>query len=161
VQQWDQRQPDHTNSVSLALRIIDVETGRLLFGGQGHLTDPTSDNPESSARVIVHRILTLFGSQTGLLGSGRIGVNWELKEERGARYYLVRELRSGLPGEKAGLKVGDRVMACNGAPLSGARGERDAKRICQVEAGQTLQLEIRRADQLLDVRVTAEKRPGL
>lgn len=161
VQQWDQRPADHTNSVSLALRIIDVETGRLLFSGQGHLTDPTSDNPEGSARVIVHRILTLFGSQTGLLGSGRIGVNWELKEEREARFYLVRELRSGLPGEKAGLKVGDHVVACNGTPLSGARTERDAKRICQIEAGQTLQLDVRRAGEFLDVRVTAEKRPGL
>ena len=161
VQQWEQREQEHANSVSLALRMIDVETGRLLFSGQGHLTDPTNDNPESSARLIVNRILTLFGAQTSLLGSGRIGVNWAWKEERGKRFYQVRELRSGLPADKAGLKAGDRVVACNGTPLSVVKTERDAKRLCQVEAGQDVELEVIRADQSLVVRMIAEKRPGL
>ena len=127
VQQWQRYEQERTNSVSLALRMIDVETGLLLFSGQGHLTDSTHENPESSARLIVHRILTQFGSQTGLLGSGRIGVHWELQEERGGRFYVVKELRGGLPAEKAGLRVGDRVMACNGEPLSGIKTEREAK----------------------------------
>ena len=161
VQQWERREQDRTHSVSLALRMIDVETGVLLFSGEGHLTDPTTDDPEGSARLIVHRILARFGSQTGLLGSGRIGVNWELQEEKGTRFYIVRELRSGLPAEKAGLKVGDRVVACNGAALTGVTVEREAKRLCQVEAGQTLHLDVRRADGPMQVVVTADKRPGL
>jgi hypothetical protein len=89
--------------------MIDVESGVVLFYGQGHSSDATADDPEGLARVIAHRILARFGSQTGLLGSGHIGVNWELQELGGARYYLVRELRGGLPADKAGLKVGDRV----------------------------------------------------
>jgi hypothetical protein len=161
VQQWERREQERMHAVSLALRMIDVETGQLLFSGEGHLTDPTTDNPESSARLIVHRILARFGAQTGLLGSGRIGVNWELLEDRGSRFYVVRELRSGLPAEKAGLRVGDRVLACNGKPLAAAKTEWDAKRLCQVEAGQTLQLDVRRADQPVEVIMTAEKRPGL
>ena len=132
-----------------------------MFNGEGHLADSTTDDPEGSARLIVHRILARFGSQTGLLGSGRIGVNWDLLESAGARYYLVRELRSGLPAEKAGLKVGDRVVACNGALLSGVASEREAKQLCQVEAGQTLQLHVRRAGQPIEITLTAEKRPGL
>lgn len=161
VQQWERQEQARTNSVSLSLRMIDVETGQLLFSGEGHLTDPTSGDPEGSARLIVHRILARFGSQTGLLGSGRIGVNWELQESAGSRFYVVRELRSGLPAEKAGLRVGDRVVACNGAALAGVKTERDAKRLCQVEAGQTLQLEVRRGDFAMGVAVTAEQRPGL
>jgi len=161
VQQWERQEQDHANSVSLGLRIIDVETGILLFSGEGHLTDPTTDDPESSARLIVHRVLARFGSQTGLLGSGRIGVNWELQEEKGARFYVVREIRSGLPAEKAGLKVGDKVLACNGAALTAVKTEREAKRLCQVDAGETLQLDIRRTDRLVSIPVTAEKRPGL
>jgi len=133
----------------------------LLFSGEGHLTDPTTDNPESSARLIVHRILTRFGSQTGLLGSGRIGVNWELQEEKTGRFYVVKELRSGLPAEKAGLKVGDHVVGCNGLALTNAKTERDAKRLCQVQVGQTLQLDVRRADRSIAIAVTAERRPGL
>ena len=161
VQQWERHEQERTHSISLALRMIDAETGVLLFSGEGHLTDPTTEDPESSALLIVHQILARFESQTGLLRSGRIGANWELQEEKTARFYLVRELRNGLAAEKAGLKVGDHVVGCNGSALSGAKTERDAKRLCQVDAGQTLQLDVRRADQSIEVVVTAVKRPGL
>ena len=161
VQQWERQEQGRTNKVSLSLRMIDVETGQLLFNGEGYLADFTTDDPESSARLIVHRILARFGSLTGLLGSGRIGVNWELQEEKGTRFYMVRDLRRGLPAEKAGLKVGDRIMACNGASLAAVRTDRDAKRLCRVEAGETLQLEVRRANSPIELFVTAEKRPGL
>lgn len=161
VQQWEQHVDARTNAVSLSLRMIDVETGQLLFNGEGYLTDQTTDDPERSARIIVHRILARFGSQTGLLGSGRIGVNWELLESGGSRYYAVRELRSGLPAEKAGLHVGDQVVGCNGSALAGVKSEREAKRLCQIEAGQPLKLDIRRAGSLLELGIVAEPRPGL
>ena len=161
VQQWERTVGEQVSRVSLALRMIDVESGLVLFHGEGHGSDATADDPEGLARVIANRILARFGSQTGLLGSGRIGVNWDLQESAGARYYLVRELRSGLPAEKAGLKVGDRVVACNGAVLSSVSSEREAKQLCQVEAGQTLQLDVRRAGQPIEISLAAEKRPGL
>jgi len=161
VQQWERREQERMHAVSLSLRMIDVETGLLLFSGEGHVNDPTTDDPENSARLIAHRILARFGSQTGLLGSGRIGVNWELLEENGEKFYVVRELRSGLPAEKAGLTVGDKIVACNGITLVMMKTEREVKRVCQVEAGQVLRLDVRRADRLREVIVTAEKRPGL
>ena len=161
VQQWERTAGEQVSRVSLAFRMIDVESGLVLFIGEGHGSDATADDPEDLARVIAHRILARFGSQTGLLGSGRIGVNWELQELAGARYYLVRELRSGLPAEKAGLKIGDRVVACNGAALSTVSSDRDAKRLCQVEAGQTLKLDIRRAGSPLELSIIAGSRPGL
>ncbi len=161
VQQWERHEQERMHRVSLALRMIDVETGLLLFSGEGHMADPLTDDPEGSARLILHRMLARFGSQTGLLGSGRIGVNWELLEEKGVRFYLVRELRSGLPAEKAGLRVGDRVVACNGSSLSAVRTEQEAKQICRVEAGETLGLDVRRADGDLNLMVMADKRPGL
>jgi C-terminal processing protease CtpA/Prc len=161
VQQWERTEGDQVSRVSLALRMIDVESGLVLFSGDGQGSDATADDPDGLARVIAHRILARFGSQTGLLGSGRIGVNWELQESAGARYYLVKELRGGLPADKAGLKVGDRVVACNGIGLATVKSERAAKRLCQVEAGKTLQLDVRRAGQPMEITLTAEKRPGL
>ena len=161
VQQWERAEGDQVSRVSLVLRMIDVESGQVLFNGEGYGADATADDPESMARAIAHRILARFGSQTGLLGSGRIGVNWDLQESAGARYYLVRELRSGLPSEKAGLKVGDRVVACNGIALATVTSDREAKRLCRVEAGHTLHLDVRRADQPMAIPITAEKRPGL
>ena len=161
VQQWERIEGEQINRVSLALRMIDVESGVVLFNGEGYGSDATADDPEGLARVIVHRILARFGSQTGLLGSGRIGVNWDLQESAGVRYYLVRELRSGLPAEKAGLKVGDRVVACNGIALATVTSDREAKRLCRVEAGQALKLDVRRAGLPLELSVAAETRPGL
>lgn len=161
VQQWERTVGEQVSRVSLVFRMIDVESGLVLFNGEGHSSDATADDPEGLARVIAHRILARFGSQTGLLGSGRIGVNWDLQESAGVRYYLVRELRSGLPAENAGLKVGDRVMACNGTVLSSVSSEREAKQLCQVEAGQILRLNVRRAGQPIEISLTAEKRPGL
>jgi PDZ domain/Curli production assembly/transport component CsgG len=161
VQQWERAEGDQVSRVSLAFRIIDVESSAVLFNGEGYGSDATADDPESVARVIVQRILARLGSQTGLLGSGRIGVNWDLQESAGVRYYLVRELRGGLPAEKAGLKVGDKVVACNGIALATVTSDREAKRLCRVEAGHTLHLDVRRADQPMAISVTAEKRPGL
>ena len=161
VQQWERAEGDQVSRVSLAFRIIDVESSAVLFNGEGYGSDATADDPESVARVIVQSILARFGSQTGLLGSGRIGVNWDLQESAGVRYYLVRELRGGLPAEKAGLKVGDKVVACNGIALATVTSDREAKRLCRVEAGHTLHLDVRRADQLMAIPITAEKRPGL
>jgi hypothetical protein len=161
VQKWERTEGEQISRVSLAFRMIDVESGLVLFNGEGHGSDVTADDPEGLARVIVHRILARFGSQTGLLGSGQIGVNWELQELAGARYYLVRELRGGRPADKAGLKVGDRVVACNGTALATITSDREAKRLCRVEAGETIQLDVRRADQPMAIPVTAEKRPGL
>ncbi len=161
VQQWETQEADRLGRASLSLRMIDVETGLLLFSGEGHVTDTTGDDPENLARLIAHRILARFGAQTGLLGSGYIGVNWELRDVKGSRVYVVREVRSGSAAERAGLKVGDRVVACNGAALANVTTEQAAKRLCQVEAGQVLQLDVRRADQPMEMVITAEKRPGL
>jgi hypothetical protein len=161
VQQWVRTDGEQVSRVSLALRMIDVESGVVLFYGEGHGSDAMADDPEGLARLIAHRILARFGSQTGLLGSGQIGVNWELRELAGVRYYLVRELRSGRPAEKAGLKVGDRVMACNGIALETVTSDREAKRLCRVEAGQALKLDVWRAGMPLALSVVAETRPGL
>jgi len=161
VQEWETREPDNSTHVSLSLRMIDVESGLLLFGGEGHLTDYTRDTPEVLARRVAHRILARFGVRTGLLGTGRIGVNWNLRELSGSRAYLVQEIRSGSPADKAGLKVGDVVLSCNGSAIAATRTERQAKRACQVDTGQTLSLEVLREDQHLLLNATAEKRPGI
>ena len=97
VQQWERTDGEQISHVSLALRMIDVESGVVLFNGEGNGTDAMADDPEGLARVIVHRILARFGSQTGLLGSGRIGVNWDLQESAGAAILS----RAGTPQRSA------------------------------------------------------------
>lgn len=96
-----------------------------------------------------------------MLESRRIGINRELMDEQGVRFYLVRVMQSGLPAEKAGIKIGDRIVVCNGASQSDVKAVRETKRLCQVGAREALQLDNRRTDSSMTVVVTAGQRPGL
>jgi hypothetical protein len=161
VQQWESTEPDKTAKVSLTLRMIDVETGQLLFDGDGHSNDPISVTPDNLARLIAHRIITRFGIKAGIIGTGRIGVIWDWREWPRSHVYLVQEISNGSPADKAGLKVGDAVIACNHVSFDSIQTERQAKRTCQIDAGQPLQLEVLRGDQHLDLEPVAERRPGI
>ncbi|WP_447987636.1 CsgG/HfaB family protein [Nitrospira sp. Nam74] len=161
VQQWENTEPDKTAKVALTLRMIDVETGQLLFDGEGHSNDPISATPDNLARLIAHRIITRFGIKAGIIGTGRIGVMWDWREWPRSHVYLVQEISSGSPAEKAGLKVGDAVIACNHVSFALIETEREAKRACQIDAGQPLPLEVVRGDQRLDLQPIAERRPGI
>ena len=140
---------------------IDVETGQLLFNGEGHLADFTTDDPEGSAHLIVHRILARFGSQTGLLGpdvSGSTGSCWK---SRGHGSTWSASFAAGFPPRRPGSKSATAFWPATVFRWMRARTDRDAKRLCRVEAGETLQLQVRRADSPMELFVTAEKRPGL
>jgi hypothetical protein len=161
VQQWETHEQNKTADVALSLRIIDVETGQVLFDGEGHSNEPLTGAPDNLARLIAHRVLSKFAAKAGLIGTGRIGVKWDWRELSGSRAYLVQEIINGSPAEKAGLKPGDVVLACNRTLIATTQTERQAKRACQVDAGQTLSLDVMRGDQLLVIQPTAEKRPGM
>jgi hypothetical protein len=161
VQQWESTEPEKTAKVALTLRMIDVETGQLLFDGEGHSNDPISATADNLARLITHRIITRFGIKAGIIGTGRIGVMWDWREWPTSHVYLVHEIASGSPADKAGLKIGDAVIACNHVPFSSIQTERQAKRACQIDAGQPLPLEVLRGEQQLDLQPIAERRPGI
>jgi hypothetical protein len=161
VQQWDSTEPEKTAKVALTLRMIDVETGQLLFDGEGHSNDPISATPDNLARLIAHRIITRFGIKSGIIGTGRIGVIWDWREWPSSHVYLVQEISNGSPADKAGLKVGDAVIGCNHVSFAYIQTERQAKRACQIDAGQPLPLEVLRGDQFLDLQPVAERRPGI
>ena len=161
VQQWESTEPEKTVKVALTLRIIDVETGQLLFDGEGHSNDPISATPDNLARLISHRIITRFGIKAGIIGTGRIGVMWDWREWPGSHVYLVQEIAVGSPADKAGLRIGDAVIACNRVSFSSLQTERQAKRACQIDAGRPLSLEVLRGGQQLDLQPVAERRPGI
>ncbi len=161
VARWDVSEADRTAQVSLSLRVIDVETGQLLFGGSGHLTQPMTGAADDLARVLVHRILSRFAVRAGLLGTGRVGVKWTLREHNGGRAYVVEKIQRASPADKAGLKEGDVVVACNGSSLVTVKSEIEARRLCQIDAGQILSLEVQRAHQRVVIRATAEPRPDI
>ena len=161
VQQWEYTEPEKIAKVALTLRMIDVETGQLLFDGEGHSNDPISATPDNLARLIAHRIITRFGVKTGVLGTGRIGVMWDWREWPISHVFLVQEISNGSPADRAGLKVGDAVIGCNQVSFASIQTERQAKHACQIDAGQPLNLEVLRGDQRLYLQTIAERRPGI
>src|SRR5207247_6905460 len=64
VQQWERTVGDQISRVSLALRMIDVESGLVLFNGEGHGSDATGDDPEGLASLLAPRTTAPFASQT-------------------------------------------------------------------------------------------------
>ncbi len=159
VQRWEEA--GTTAGVALSFRVIDVESGQLLFDGDGHSSETFAGTPDDLARLIAHRIVTRFGIKAGWLGTGRIGVRWEWRDWFGSSVYLVQEISPGSPADRAGLKIGDLVLACRQTVLAELPGEREAKRACQVEAGHPLLLDVLRGEQRLRVEVIAERRPGV
>ena len=161
VSEWQLLERDRTAQVSLSLRIIDVQSGRVLFGGAGHFRQPMTGTPEDLARLLVHRILSKFAIRAGLLGTGRIGVRWTLRERSGGSAYVVEEIQDGSPAQEAGLRPGDLVVACNGSSLGTVQTEREARKACRIDAGQILRLRVNRDGQPLVIQATAERRPDV
>jgi curli biogenesis system outer membrane secretion channel CsgG len=63
VQQWETDRQQGTNRVSLSWRMVDVETGQLLFNGEGYGSDATGDEPENVARKTPTAFWLVSGSR--------------------------------------------------------------------------------------------------
>lgn len=94
-----------------------------------------------------------------LLGRGRVGIRVqpltpELREHFGApsdRGVLVSEVESGRPAEKAGLRVGDVILAVDGDPVT--KPGRLAGIIRRAPQGASLELQIIRKGKELSLEV--------
>ena len=71
---------------------------------------------------------------------------------------LVQSIEEGGPAAKAGLKVGDQIIAINGTQLD---TRYQANRVIFGSGvGDVLQMKVNRKDKLIDVKVTLEERPS-
>ncbi|MBL8767478.1 MAG: trypsin-like peptidase domain-containing protein [Planctomycetes bacterium] len=70
----------------------------------------------------------------------------------------VAEVTKGMPAERAGLVVGDLIVACDGKPIRD-RGEFSDYMARAKCAGDSIKLTLRRGDATLDVVATLAKRP--
>ena len=162
VQQWEtQKEKGAEKSVvSLSFRLVDVETGAVLFGGQGQFGEAISAVPQIVAAAITGRIIERMAIQTGLRGSGRIGIQEDsvTVDRFGNKTVRVRLTIPGFPAEKAGLQAGDVILSCNGSRSETWKIKRDYLRACQAESGQSLVLEVSRGGKRLTIRATAVSR---
>ena len=71
---------------------------------------------------------------------------------------LVQQIEEGGPADKAGLKVGDQIIAINGTTL--ATRYQANRVIFGSGVGDVLNMKINRKDKLIDIKVTLEERPS-
>ncbi len=71
---------------------------------------------------------------------------------------LVQSIEEGGPAAKAGLKVGDQIIAINGTQL--ATRYQANRVIFGSGVGDVLMMKVNRKDKLIDVKVTLEERPS-
>jgi hypothetical protein len=160
VQQWETQKDKGAEKsfVSLSFRLVDVETGAILFSGQGQFREPISVVPQMMAGIITDAIFDRMAIQTGLRRSGRIGFQEDYIDRFGNKTVRVRSIQPGSPAEKAGLQAGDVILSCNGSSSTTWKRKRDSMRACQTESGQDLVLEVARGAQRLTIRATAVSR---
>ncbi|MEI8015297.1 MAG: CsgG/HfaB family protein [Nitrospira sp.] len=160
VQQWETQKDKGTEKsfVSLSFRLVDVETGAILFSGQGQFREPISAAPQMMAGIITDAIFDRMAIQTGIRMSGRIGFQEDYIDRFGNKTVRVKAIKPGFPAEKAGLQAGDVILSCNGSSSTTWTRKRDSMRACSVEAGQDLVLEVARGEQRQTIRATAVSR---
>lgn len=123
------------------------------FGKPFALATPNFDFNFSSPEI-----LTMMDARTPLLGisaedlTGQLGSYFGAPNNSGV---LIREVRSGTPADKAGLKAGDVIVKVDGKPVSALSELRDQLR--DKSDGKAVNLGILRKGSEITVPVTIEK----
>jgi curli biogenesis system outer membrane secretion channel CsgG len=147
--QWEE------SNVAVSLKIIDVRTGDTLFTGQGTLSEPTQEPPIIGAQQILAEVLARCFQHVAPLRTGLLGYKVVMQESKGIRVATVTEVVPGSPVQRAGLQVGDVILACNDSAQARWRTIWHHYNTCAAEAGQTRSLQLARADQRMTIRATA------
>ena len=118
--------------------------------------------PASIAKPITDQLMSGEAIQRGYLGA-EIGT-LSTEEQRGAlglpdglEGATIEGLTAGAPGERAGLREGDVVVAINGVPVDGSTALTRA--VGSTKPGETMRLEIYRKGRRETVNVRAGTRP--
>lgn len=142
-------------SVAVALKIIDVKTGETSFTGQGTLSEPTQDPPIMGAQQILADVLARCFQHVAPIRTGLLGYKVVLQEMEGTRALVVSDIVPGSPVERAGLQVGDTILACGDTAQTKWKTIWHHYNTCAAEAGQTRAIQFARADQRMTIRATA------
>ena len=117
--------------------------------------------PASTAKQVLEQIM-----QSGTVTRGWIGVgvqdmtqelseSFKLPEIRGA---LITEVFRGTPADKAGVKLGDILVAVEGRPVTDSSSMLNL--VAALDPGKQATLKVVRSQQETDIRVTIGRRPA-
>lgn len=148
--EWDEAK------VAVALKIIDVKTGEILFSGQGAYAEPTTEHPKLAVEQILSEVLARCFQHIAPMRSGLLGYKALMQETAGGRVPVVTEIVPDSPVQRAGLHVGDVILACQdtGSQVRWQTIWQHAN-ACGAEAGEIRSLQVARENQRVTIRATA------
>ncbi|MFN3228338.1 MAG: Do family serine endopeptidase [Asticcacaulis sp.] len=117
--------------------------------------------PADMAHSITQQLIKSGKIERGYIGvqiqpvTQEIADSLDIKDTRGA---YVAELTKGGPSDKAGVQPGDIIRKVNGQSVKSPTDL--TRRVAQIRAGQTLDLEVLRAGKSVSLRITAALRPS-
>jgi hypothetical protein len=148
--EWDEA------TVAAALKIIDVKTGETLFTGQGTFGEPTPEHPKIAVEQILTDVLARCFQHIAPMRTGLLGYKALMQEMDGRRVPVVTEIVPDSPVQRAGLHVGDVILACHDT-ASQVRWKTiwQHQNACSAEAGQTRSIQVAREKERVTIRATA------
>jgi S1-C subfamily serine protease len=145
--------------------LLDLTLDRRSHGGAvvdaaGDLIGLAAFGPRHRALVIpaetVERIAERLAT-SGSIARGYLGVGLHRLRGEGASGAIVVRLDEGGPAKRAGILVGDTIIAWNGEPIHGVRDV--FKRLGPDTVGSTITFDVVRANQQIKVEVAVGERP--
>lgn len=140
------------SSVTLGFRIVDVANGTVLFHGQAYYPRPLKKSPQAIAHILLTNVIA---HMMATINGGWLGYAWKLIEQDGKRLAVITDVLPGTPSQKAGLKVGDVILACNGLDSTNWNSRRQFYEVCRVEPGQGMLLTVERGGEPYTMLMTA------
>lgn len=138
------------NSVSLALRVIDVETGQLLYSGSGYFDRSVTDPPQQIAELILSNVVRKWLETPGIVG-------FTFKITPGG--VLVDGIVRPSPAAKAGLHKGDKIIVVNDKWIPKTISPLEFKKLTWGRPGEKMLLDIQRDNDKITFKVGRTLRP--
>ena len=154
--------------IALDIRLSRTEEGGPVIDADGALLGMSTLGPPGEVLVIPYATIERIAPQ--LLRDGRVPRGWlglalqpvavpdALREPAGSSAgMLVQSVATDSPGARAGVIVGDILVAIDGAALRGAR--QLAARLREDCIGKSVQLQLLRGGQVMALQAVVEARP--
>jgi hypothetical protein len=136
------------NFVSLSLRVIDVESGRLIYSGSGYFDKSVTDPPHQMAELILSNVVRKWLETPGIAG-------FTFKITPGG--VLVDGIVRPSPAAKAGLQKGDKIIVVNDKWIP--KPYRNEFKLTWGRPGEKMILDVQRDNDQITFKVRRTHRP--
>jgi len=145
-QQWNE------NFVSVALRVIDVESGQLIYSGSGYFDRGITNPPQQIAELIVGGIIVKWLESPGVVG---------FKYKITPNGVMLEGVVRNSPAEKAGLQTGDRIVKINGKSISSNISPLEMSGLVWGRPNEIIILDIQRNSSILTFEIARAERRNI